>query len=510
MSRAEPVAASGVSGVAAVELERISFRYPGTDRPAIDRLTLKVEAGETLVLLGRSGSGKTSLLRVIEGSLDPSEGRVRRAGRACLVYQDRRLVSQRSVLENATSGALRERGAFALRASSAQKERAHEILADLGLGEVASRRVSTLSGGLLQRVAIARALCAEPAVLLADEPLASLDPSNAERVLDVLERLQRKYGFSLILTMHEVAVAERRFSRIEVVESGRLRPFTGSPAASELEEQKEPEQERSLDSRIKALPGAGVMMAALVAALLLAAVGLNLRGFVPGKFLPSLWQFLSGLLPSSWAAVAAMPFAQLFWSLIETIQMAVLGTAAGIVVALPLAIFASDQTAAPSVRVPTRLLLNGIRTIPSIFWALIFVALVGLGPAAGVGALAAYSVGYLTKFFYEALEDVDPRPARALEGLGLSRFQSFVLALWPASQPAVAAACFFVLEYNIRGASVLGVVGAGGIGQDLMYYFDYREFPTAALGLLMVLAVVVALDLVSQRLRRTLSMRRGQ
>src|SRR5690606_6191463 len=113
--------------------------------------------------------------------------------------------------------------------------------------------------------------------------------------------------------------------------------------------------------------------------------------------------------------------------------------------------------------------LNVVRTVPSIFWALVFVAMVGLGPTSGVLALAAYSTGYLTKMYYEALEDADAKAAMALRALGASRLQAFTQASLVASRPSLLAATFFVFEYNVRGASILGVVGAGGIGQHLMY-----------------------------------------
>ena len=174
-----------------------------------------------------------------------------------------------------------------------------------------------------------------------------------------------------------------------------------------------------------------------------------------------------------------------------------------------MAVMASRQTSPGPIRVPARLLLNLVRTVPSIFWGLIFVAFVGLGPVAGVFALAAYSVGDLTKFFCEGLEDIDARAGAALRALGATRLQVFTQAVFPAARSVLVAACLFVFEYNIRSASILGVVRAGGIGQDLMYYIEWREFPAAAAGLAMILVVVIALDSFSEWWRRRLVKDRG-
>ena len=498
----------------AVELAALTLRYPSTEAPAVDSVSFRLEPGEAMALVGASGSGKTSLLRLLEGSQEPSSGTIERGGKASLVYQDRRLVPQRTVLDNVTSGALADQGPWSLRAAPPLALRGRDLLQELGLAELEDRRVGTLSGGQQQRVAIARALCSRPALLLADEPLAALDPGNAARVLDLFDALRAKHGFALIVTIHDVALAQSRFSRIAVMDRGRLEPYQADRHRAALFDAAG-EATGSQDRALAGRPAAWVKRASWVAPVVVAAAlvwaltGLELDGAIFTGMVSSLWQFLRSVVPNGVGALAQMPAGTLFGSLVETVQMAIVGTAIGIVVALPLAVLASEQTAPRPVRVPTRFLLNVIRTVPSIFWALIFVAMVGLGPAAGVAALGAYSVGYLTKFFYEALEDVDARSARALRALGLSRFQCFFVAVLPAAGASLLAACFFVLEYNIRGASILGVVGAGGIGQDLMYYIEWRQFPTAALALAMLLVIVVSLDFVSQWLRRRLGVRRG-
>jgi phosphonate transport system permease protein len=259
--------------------------------------------------------------------------------------------------------------------------------------------------------------------------------------------------------------------------------------------------------KFAALPVLGVVVAVGLLGWALAAI--DVRPLFQSEALNGMIQFAKELLPASLAEARALPWARLFASLLETIQMALIGTFAGIVLSLPLAILASRQSSPAGIRHAVRFGLNVIRTVPSIIWALVFVAAVGLGPLSGICALAIYSVGYLTKFFYEALENADDRPALALCALGATRLQSFMTAMLPASKPALIGACLFVFEYNIRSASVLGVVGAGGIGADLMYYIEWRNFPAAMAGLLLILVVVVALDGLSGLWRRRVGAQRG-
>jgi phosphonate transport system permease protein len=508
----------------------VSVRYDGGGALALEDASLRLQPGERVAVLGPSGGGKTTLLRAMEGSVACCRGTVERDGLAALVYQDLRLVHEQTALRNVCSGALsevRSHGAF-FRYPRPIVQRAQQLLDDLGLADLAGKRVGQLSGGQRQRVAIARALCARPKVLLADEPLSSLDPENASRIVRLLARLQSKYQFALVLSLHAPGPYPDFFHRYLLVREGRIALQTDShetawhAAFGDAERVElgtgtsdEPfgsKQDRVLqrEPRLVVRMARGGLVVLLAAVLLVwSAWSLSLDASAFAGAGGAVLGFLAKILPSSPEAVATLPWKELFFSLVETIQMAILGTTVGIVLSLPMAVMASRQTSPWMIRVPTRFVLNLVRTIPSIFWGLIFVAFVGLGPLAGVFALAAYSVGYLTKFFYEGLEDVDSRAGAALRSLGASRFQVFTQAVFPAARPVLVAACMFVFEYNIRSASILGVVGAGGIGQDLMYYIEWRDFTSAAAGLAMILVVVVFLDSSSEYWRRRLVKDRG-
>jgi phosphonate transport system permease protein len=542
---------------------RVCIRYTGCSKCSLDHVSLDLREGERVAVIGPSGGGKTTLLRALEGSLRPTSGQIIRNGSAALVYQDLRLVAERTVLDNACSGAFGELRPWQgiLRFPEDIRLRALDLLEDLGLRDLHDRRVGSLSGGQRQRVAMARALMSRPRVLIADEPMAALDRRNARRTLLLLLTLQQKYGFALVVSIHEPDMAAGLFTRFVVVDDGkvdelpasmfgpgreyRLYEFAGSsvrggrlprttepvdlPTTPEFEpdagdvgpaslkdlrfwdDPANPEQDRALTpppSLAARLIPITVILSVLVA-LVWSVSALKIQNSSFQGAAQGIRTFLAGMIPGSWAELIALPWAQLGASLLQTVQMALVGTVLGITLSLPFAVLASRQTGPRTLRGIMRFFLNGVRTVPSIFWALLFVAFVGLGPVAGVFALAAYSCGYLTKFFYEGLEDADNRPASALSALGGSRIQTFLWATLPAARPALIGSCLFMFEYNIRAGSVLGVVGAGGIGQDLMYYIEWRQFPAAAAGLLMLLGVVVLLDTISQMWRRKLTRQRG-
>jgi len=187
--------------------------------------------------------------------------------------------------------------------------------------------------------------------------------------------------------------------------------------------------------------------------------------------------------------------------LLETIQIAVMATAFAIVFSVPIAI-AGAQTLSPRWLVfISRLLMNAIRTIPSLIWALLAVAIVGPNPLAGVIGLTFYSVGYLGKFFSDAFESVDIDVARALRALGARTLQAFQYGLWPHAKPLVWSYSLWMLEYNIRSAAIVGIVGAGGVGLQLHTYQEYYQWDKFATVLLFMFLLVSALDLLGERVR---------
>jgi phosphonate transport system ATP-binding protein len=209
----------------------------------LDGVDLAVGAGESVALVGPSGAGKTTLLRLCVGALRPARGSVAlegrdlfalapaelRAARARVgfVHQDHALVPNVRVIQNVVAGRLGQRGLLAgLRSlvapSARDQEEAHGVLARLGIEDKLFERTDTLSGGEQQRVALARALFQRPVALLADEPVASVDPARARTVVELLAALAAERGIALFVSLHDLALAREFFPRIVGLRAGRV------------------------------------------------------------------------------------------------------------------------------------------------------------------------------------------------------------------------------------------------------------------------------------------------
>jgi phosphonate transport system permease protein len=207
--------------------------------------------------------------------------------------------------------------------------------------------------------------------------------------------------------------------------------------------------------------------------------------------------FVGGLFPPDPSTLPTLSAAML-----ETIQIAFAGTAIGFLLALPLALLACPLLFGPAVTGPVKLMLAFVRTVPALFWAIVFVVAVGLGPAAGTLAVALYSLGYLGKLLYETFEGVDPEVIEAVRSVGCSRAQLARYVLLPEAANGILALLLFMFEYNVRASSIMGFVGAGGIGYYLLGYVQLLRYDLLLSGLLLTLAVVIVIDRLSAFLRR--------
>lgn len=217
----------------------------------------------------------------------------------------------------------------------------------------------------------------------------------------------------------------------------------------------------------------------------------------------NLGRFLSDFFPPDLSVLG-----QTGAALVETVEIAILATFFAIILSLVIGLGAA-QTIAPKWLVVTmRMILNVIRTIPSLIWAVIAVAAMGANALAGVAALTLYSTGYLGKFFSEAFESVDMKVARSLRGIGADPLQAFQYGIWPHAKPLIWSHCIWMLEYNIRSASIIGYVGAGGLGLQLHAYQEFHQWDRFATVLACILCVVTLLDFLSERIRRRIT-RRG-
>jgi len=226
-----------------IQLEKITKAFNG--HPVLNEISFTVRAGEALALIGNSGSGKTTLIRTINGFVIPDSGRVKVAGqvinyhqkqslrrlrkRLGMIYQLFNLVERASVLTNVLTGSLgRLDKGFELLSTTLgffprqEREKALELLEFVNLGDKVAERVDRLSGGQKQRVAIARALMQEPDVLLADEPVANLDPNTSRKILELLLRINQEKGITLITVLHHVDSVKDYFPRVIALKKGWL------------------------------------------------------------------------------------------------------------------------------------------------------------------------------------------------------------------------------------------------------------------------------------------------
>ena len=206
-------------------------------------------------------------------------------------------------------------------------------------------------------------------------------------------------------------------------------------------------------------------------------------------------------MPSIGLATFSIP--TILIAIIETAQMAVIGTSMSIVLSVPFGLLAA-RNASPNrfVYQTTRLFLNMIRAVPDIIFALIFVSAVGLGPFGGVLALGIGSIGFMGKLYSESIEAIDPQQVLAVRATGATPLQTFVYAVIPQALPLIASYSLLLFENNVRSASILGLVGAGGVGFQIGKYMALFQYPKLTGALLLVIVMVTLLDHSSSYLRR--------
>ena len=190
----------------------------------------------------------------------------------------------------------------------------------------------------------------------------------------------------------------------------------------------------------------------------------------------------------------------------ETFAIALVGTTLAAVLALASCTLAArNLTPRGFVRLPTRWLLNTLRGIDSFVFAILFVAAVGLGPFAGVLGVALHTWGSMAKLFAETIEDMPAGPLDAVRLTGASQPKLVSYALVPDVLPGLSSIGLYMLEFNVRTSTVLGIVGAGGIGLELKNSLDLLNFPRLLTVILIILVMVTAVDQLSSRLRRRLA-----
>jgi len=247
------------------------------------------------------------------------------------------------------------------------------------------------------------------------------------------------------------------------------------------------------------------------AALLLLGAMAQLGFFAP-KFVEGIGKLgdIAGLMlppnPGDWAHVRLY-----LMSLVETIAISFLGTIVAAVIALPIALLAARNVVAARVlRFLTRRSLDTIRSVDTLIWALIWINVVGLGPFAGVLAIMTSDIGNFGKLFSEAVEAVDRKPREGIVASGGGAILGIRFGILPEVFPVLASQVLYFFESNTRSATIIGIVGAGGIGLHLAEAIRTLELQQASFIILLILIAVAAIDLVSSQLRFALIGRRSR
>jgi phosphonate transport system permease protein len=196
-------------------------------------------------------------------------------------------------------------------------------------------------------------------------------------------------------------------------------------------------------------------------------------------------------------------FPSVFRPALETIDIAIVGTVCGVILAIPLAILAAaNVTPAKPLYYGARAIIALTRAVPDLVWALLFVTAVGLGPFPGALAQSVHSVGMLGRLFAEVIEDMDMGPVEALSLTGASRTQVFTHAVIPGVLPSLLGISLYRLDENLRNSLVLGFVGAGGLGFQLLTAMNLFQYKTVSLLLIVTFLLVMAMERMSAALRR--------
>jgi phosphonate transport system permease protein len=267
-----------------------------------------------------------------------------------------------------------------------------------------------------------------------------------------------------------------------------------APAQPELEGRRK--LEAVLDSAMTPRQRARSIATQLVTAIVVVAIlywtaidtNMSLGEFVRG--IPAIMEYVGRMFPPDWGYSRTI-----LGPTIETIEIAIWGTVLGIVLAFPLGLMAA-RNLTPHVVLygASRLILNALRGVSELVFALIFVSAVGLGPFPGILALALHNAGMLGKFYAEAIEAIDPGPVEALQASGARWTQVVVYAILPQVTPHFVTYNLYRLEVSIRAATVLGLVGAGGIGFHLISSIRLFDYQTTAVVLIVIVALVVVTD----------------
>ncbi|MFQ5989500.1 MAG: phosphonate ABC transporter, permease protein PhnE [Candidatus Methylomirabilales bacterium] len=543
----------------AVTLRGVQARYSHEGPRVLDIEELVIRRGERVAVIGPSGAGKTTLLRLINGYVQPEAGQIVVLGheitatsirrrdirrRVGFVFQDFNLIERANTFQNVLWGRLGRvyplsslMGWF----PEADKQTAMKAIVEVDLLEQASQRADTLSGGQQQRVAVARVLAQGAEIILADEPVSNLDPALADDILGLLTEVSERHGATLIMSVHQPALAQRYADRIVTLHQGRIvqdrtAGMLNGPVAQDVAERdvisiaspvsagiaeandtaaavvdpppvaatpRDAKRDRPVTGYPRPTPRDSLLrvggILSLVALIAWAWNGADFHLEKLATGLPRMAEFFSRMIPPDTTVTKTV-----IVSTGETVQIALFGTMLSAVASFLLGLLAAVNLTPRWVHQPVKWLLGILRAVPMILLALLFVSAVGLGPFPGVLAVAVHSTGMLGKFYAEAFENARRGPLEALGSAGATWWQQVRFGVLTQVAPDVARDTLFRFELNLRESLVLGLVGAGGIGFYIQLYIRAFQYQKVATLTLVVLLIVVLVEQISVAIRHRL------
>ena len=561
-------------------LEGVTKSYDGWSK-ALDDVSLSVARGEFVSIIGCSGAGKSTLLRCVNRLIDPTQGSVVFDGddvthvrgralrqtrrRIAMVFQHYNLVYRATAIENVLQGRLGYKSAVAGMLglfSEDEKRRAFEILDQVGLADFAYARTDQLSGGQKQRVGIARALVQDPLLMLADEPIASLDPKSSRTVMEHLRWAADELGVACLANLHQVDFAMEFSDRIVALKKGRV-VFDGAPhlldeaaiadiygtneeaeAGSDFGERSVRQVGELSGSRTREgflLAGGGGMTervlqsagflsrlrgrravprgaydpsfflrrtAAVVGmALVFVALGALSGTYVGFDFMQAILDVPGGLVWMATQFVPSLTSLQKLDTILPALGSTILASIASSCTAAVLAyICAVLGSRSVGVGGPFPLIVRAVaslfRNIPVVAWAFILLFSFKQSEFTGFFALFLTSFGYLTRCFLESIDEMSAGPVEALRASGATYGQIVAQAVVPMSITSVISWVMYMIETNIRDATLIGLLTGTGIGFVFDVYYKSFRYDIAGLVILSIVLVVIACELTSNFVRR--------
>lgn len=554
-------------------IENLSKTYDGK-KVVLQDIQCNVYAGELVAVIGSSGAGKSTLMRCINRMVEPTQGTVVFDGKnVCLargralkkirarigmIFQHYNLIGRTNVLNNVLHGRLGEtpfyKSMFGLYAKE-DKIEAKKLIQTVGLTEQMHQKAGTLSGGQMQRVGIARALMQRPKLLLADEPIASLDPASSTAVMNYLKAAVDDRGLACVVNLHQVEFAKKYATRIVGMKDGII-VFDGKPEdltdamvqfiyghdeGTDDDGKIHPSAPHTTDEHTATQPSmqcvhaepmntmaatkpahrtygtafqsthnmpsimtrTHFLIAMLALIVMFSFVYLRVSPVAVFAAFPSFIRFFNhNFLPPNFTGIAGQ--LPIVW---RTLMFAVVGTYISAILAFIFGLLMARETnSITPLRVFIRFIVSFLRNVPLLVWGTVLVFIFGIGSMLGVVALVMATLGFLSRSYADSIDEIAGNKLEALKANGAGRIQIMFHGLIPEFIPAWINWTLFSFEINIRASAVLGMVGAGGLGLLIQTNLDLRSF-RRAMALIIILTVMVLVTEIVVNLLRTLMQR---